>query len=57
MNFTEILLMASFVFGGNFQHDDFCQNLYFQPNALEQMEYFHCDIQKTSQIIQEIKRG
>ena len=25
-------------------HSNYCQNLYFQPNALEQMEKYDCDI-------------
>lgn len=44
MGITEMILVLQSIFGPEFQHDNFCQNLYFQPNALEQMDFFYCDI-------------
>lgn len=52
MGFTDIIILLQSVYGTNFNHDNFCQNLYFQPNAIEQMEYFHCDIESVTQDIQ-----
>jgi hypothetical protein len=57
MGFTEIILLLQSVYWLDFNHDNFCQNLYFQPNALEQMELFHCDIESTSQIISQVRQG
>jgi len=57
MGFTEIILLLQSVYGPDFNHDNFCQNLYFQPYALEKMEYFYCDVEKTSQSIANVQRG
>lgn len=52
MGLIEIITFLEFAYQPNFNHDNFCQNLYFQPNAIEQMEYFHCDIEQTTYQIQ-----
>ena len=57
MGFTEIFVLLQWAYAPDFSYKYFCQNLYFQPNAVEQMQYFHCDIQKTSETIFKVKKG
>lgn len=57
MEFSVMLVLLQSVFWPEFNHDNFCQNLYFQPNAIEKMEYFYCDIEQTSATIFQVKKG
>ena len=38
-------------------HSNYCQNLYWQENAIEKMELYGCDIKKTSTDIYRVKSG
>ena len=55
MNSLSILAILTAFYGPNFDYDSFCQNLYFQPNAIEKMEVFECDIEKTQKQIFQVK--
>lgn len=55
MGFTEIMILLQWIYWPDFNHTNFCQNLYFQPNAVEQMEYFHCDVDSIHATIYTIK--
>lgn len=47
MNTLNIIALLTAFYGPSFDYDAFCQNLYFQSNALEKMEVFQCDREKT----------
>ena len=38
-------------------HANYCQNLYWQPNALQKMEKYECHIDEVSAEIQRVQRG
>jgi len=38
-------------------HRNYCQNLYFQPNALQKLEAASCDIYETETEIARVKSG
>ncbi len=39
------------------KHQNYCQNLYFQPNAEEKMRQAHCDIFEIETEIARVKWG
>ena len=38
-------------------HSNYCQNLYFQPNSLEQMEKYRCDVDVVNNEIWRVSSG
>ena len=38
-------------------HSNYCQNLYWQPNALEKMEKYDCDVQSIASEIERVNSG
>jgi len=57
MSQADIIILLTSFFGPQFNFDNFCQNLYFQPNSIEKMEVFQCDIEKTHTQIFQVKSG
>lgn len=38
-------------------HQNYCQNLYWQPDATEKLQQAHCDILQTDREVRQVKSG
>lgn len=38
-------------------HRNYCENLYFQPDALEKMLQYDCDVHSVASEVQSVKSG
>lgn len=38
-------------------HKNYCENLYFQPDALEKMQQYDCDIYSVTSEVERVKSG